>query len=190
MAEYLEIVLNSSLLVALVGILYKFYADKRKKQKPFSKALEDKAQVKSLMEVFRLTNNLIRVQILKGENGGRPKPESRFYSSIVEEVMGEGSPSAKERWQKQPVDTQYHDMLNQMVSKTSHIIETSKMQTSMLKDIYVKYNIGGSVVALISENQDRMIYVSIHFKSIEDIDTANFRDNLRVFTQNLKKIFH
>lgn len=189
MLEYLDIIFNSAVLVALIAGGIKFYELRKKEKKPFTKALQSRAEVSQTLRKYRIRMGSPRILILKGSNGGRPRPESHFFTSIIaEDFIDELSP-IKETWQKQRIDKAYEAIIHEMLSRDFIIIKTDKMPRSILKDNYEHQDLTGSILSLIDENKERLLYLSIHVEDISQAESPSFRDDLRQLKSKLRKIY-
>lgn len=189
MLEYLDIIFNSAVLVALIAGGIKFYELRKKEKKPFTKALQSRAEVSLILIKYRIRMGSPRILIMKGSNGGRPKPESHFFTSIIAEEFENQLHSIKSTWQNQRIDRAYEAIIHEMLGRDFIVIKTDKMPRSILKDNYEHQDLTGSILSVIHENKDRLIYLSIHVEDIACSESPSFRDDLRQLKNKLRKIY-
>ena len=201
MTEKVWIAIISGVVTPLFAVLGKILWDWWKRKKDEEKEQkEDKMglyikyldQMYVLLEDFREKLNCSRAVVMKAENGGGiPKEGHQIYSSVLWETTDNNTESIRERWKRQPIDKEYAKVLKDLYVNEYVILETNKMNKSILKDHYISSNIEMSEKQKIYIDDSKFIYLGLNYVKGREYDTkdSKHKDNLRVLVAKLKDLF-
>lgn len=158
--------LTFDLLIALIstGTLWKVFrvfSDWLQKRQS-KKAFEDAVEVVETLHRLQSKLGAQRVLILKTENGGGiPHPGKPLYTSVQYEFVKDGYESIKEDFQRRLLDSNYVEMIGQLLNKQVLILDPVELpDNSMLWKVYKKFDIIRADVAKIAITKHGLFYLS------------------------------
>lgn len=161
-------------------------------RKSFMESMRDIASsIVPMKEIIHKTD-CVHIILIKAHNSGDPLRLGNFlYSSALYEDYNEGEEPIVGKWTNQPLDTNYIEILYNLVKRKTINIKEEDLKPGPLKDLYVSKGIKFSklVEICISNDQTKYIYISCLFKKSFEELTAAERDQIRSSTQAIRNIY-
>lgn len=160
--------LSSSVLVSifsLVTFLIKRRDERKKKLDDITIILKKIKEVYSLIGYIKEKTLANRVLILATTNGGGiPQANAQLYSSTLYEVYDAPLESTKLFWQKQLIDEQYLNLLDEVLDYNEAVIVTEELSDNdIIKGLYESSHVKCSHFYKIVTTPKRFIYMSLNF---------------------------
>lgn len=190
----LDLLLGGGVAVTLIGVLGK-YLEYRWTQKKFTPKTSAKV-IKAIADIYQHMNKAIshegidRVVILKAENGGgKPKVGGVIYISAIMEVHKNSPSQILQDYQRLRADSNYVELLSDLLSKYKVDLNVDEIKTSLLKTICEAEGIKYSEFHYLYATDEALYFCN--FSSFSELNPLNseVRLAIEVATSQISEIF-
>jgi L-amino acid N-acyltransferase YncA len=179
--------LSSAAAAKAIDVAWQAWLAKRKRKTAASDAIHAAMGIYTAMKLVP-ADQCQRIVVFKAHNGGKAlDARSHKYSSILYEDVRAPFESILQEYQGWLMDSQYLEMLQEVVNKGHATIHTNTMPDGKLKDLYEASGVTLSQVVYLGEDGTNIFYMS--FASCNDIERYNAvtRNAMDICTNKIKK---